>query len=222
MIHLVYLFLLNWCLLFPVCVDPPLSYIFKTAAYLISFSLSYGTSTLCFIENAIWKQLQSLTLPFLVFLLSLGAHAVFNHERMSHWEKSCEKKETERDNEKKRSERREDKKTLKHYEEVRRPVPFFDHPIFWEPRGQSRGRRRCCQVDKLMRWTQRGWTGWIPAYLSVTSLVLSRVLVLGELKKNGNKEQKCSASEDMELYGHFAHSHFKEYLMLHLFIFVQR
>lgn len=80
-------------------------------------------------------------------------------------------------------------KQIGHCEEVRRPVPYCDHPIFWEPRVQSRCRRRCCQADKLMRWTQRGWTGWIPAYLSVTSLALSRVLLLGEWTENGNREQ---------------------------------
>lgn len=163
-----------------------------------------------------------------VFLLSLGAHAVFSHERMSHREKSWEKKEAERERVIKSKRREGGQKTLKqigHYGDVRRPIPHFDHPISWGPRGQSRWRRRGRQVDKLMWWTQKWWTGCIPfltAYLLVTSPASSRVHLPGKLNRNGNKEQKCTTSEDMEQYGHFSRAHFKEYLMLHIFIFVRR
>lgn len=207
---------------------PQRSCIFKIAAYLISSSWSRGTSTLYLNENAtIWEQLRSLTplLSLFVFLLSLGAHAVFNHERMSHWEKSWEKKKKPREIVIKRTGGRPKKCCNRsgHYGEVRRPIPNFGHPISWEPRGPRRWRRRCCQVDEPVWWTQRGWTGripFLPAYLWVTSLASSTVCLPGRFRRKGTKKQKCTTLKVMEPYGHF--SHFKEYLMLHIFIFVQR
>lgn len=62
-----------------------------------------------------------------------------------------------------------------------------------------------------------GCIPFLSTYLQVTSLASARVLLAGTLKRNVNKRQKntCTTSEDMKQHGDF-----KEYLMLHIFIFI--
>lgn len=152
-----------------------------------------------------WKcnNMETITISFLslfVILLSLGAHAVFSHERMSHWEKSWEKKERVI-KAKGREQGQKQRKQIGHYGEVCRSIPYVGHPISWGPRTKSRWRRRACQVDKPVWWTQKAWAGcipFLPACLPVTSLASSRVHLPGKLKRNANKWAKLSNEQSAQ------------------------
>lgn len=95
-------FFLNWCLLSPFCVDPALMNFLNSCLSYIFFII-LGNKHIVF--HCKCNNIETITVSyssFFVFLPCLGAHAVFNHERMSHWEKSWEKKERLKESDKRK------------------------------------------------------------------------------------------------------------------------